>query len=167
MRLIHRWSILLSLIVFSSATPGLAQDDRLGRHHLAVDVGFLQGGLSYAHRISPRLSVGGGVWGAWEPWTSFESNIFEPIGVELFVRAHPSSDVHLEIGPSALRYRSADDCSECSETFTGIRTAAMVGKGVFSLGPTARFGRISGGPSEGEWGVIWGLQARLLFGWGE
>jgi hypothetical protein len=43
----------------------------------------------------------------------------------------------------------------------------MVGKGIFSLGPTARFGRVTGGPSGSEFGVIFGVQARLLFGWGE
>jgi hypothetical protein len=164
---IQRWSSLLSLLVVASVTPGLAQNTAIRKNHFAVDVGMLQGGLSYSHRVSRKLSVGGGVWGAWEPWTSFESNVFEPIGVELFVRAHPVSEVHLEIGPSVLRYRSADECSECSETFTGIRTAAMVGSGVFWLGPTSRIGRITGGPSGSEFGAIWGVQARLLFGWGE
>ena len=155
------------MMVLASVTPGLAQDTPIRNNQFAVDVGILQGGLSYAHRVSQKLSVGGGVWGAWEPWTSFESNVFEPIGVELFVRAHPSREVHLEIGPSVLRYQSADDCSECSDTFTGIRTAAMVGTGLFSLGPTARFGGITGGPSGSELGASWGFQLRLLFGWGE
>ena len=137
------------------------------RNQLSIDVGLLQGGLSYSRRVSRKLSVGGGVWAAWEPWTSFESDVFEPIGVELFVRAYPAADVQLEAGPSVLRYYSADDCSECTDTFTGIRTAAMVGTGIFWLGPTARFGRITGGSSGSELGFIWGIQARLLFGWGE
>jgi hypothetical protein len=159
-------SILVSLAL-ASATPGLAQDAAIRKNHISVDVGMLQGGLSYARRVSQKFSVGGGVWGAWEPWSSFESSVLEPVGVELFVRAQPSRDVHFEAGPSILRYYSADDCSECTSTFTGIRTAAMVGKGVFSLGPTARFGRITGGSSGSELGVIFGIQARLLFGWGE
>ena len=41
------------------------------------------------------------------------------------------------------------------------------GRAIFSLGPTARFGRVTGGSSGGELGVICGIQARLLFGWGE
>ena len=85
----------------------MAQDTAIRRNHIAVDVGILQGGLSYARRVSQKFSIGGGVWGAWEPWSSFESSVLEPVGVELFVRAHPSRDVHLEVGPSVLRYYSA------------------------------------------------------------
>jgi hypothetical protein len=47
------------------------------------------------------------------------------------------------------------------------RAAAMVGQGIFSLGPTLRLGRISGHPAGGETGILWGIQARLLFSWGE
>jgi hypothetical protein len=159
-------SILLALLL-AGATPGLAQDATIGRNQFSLDIGVLQGGLSYARRVGQKFSVGGGVWGAWEPWNSFESAFFEPIGVELFVRAHPSRDIHLEAGPSILRYYSEDDCSECTDTFTGIRTAAMVGNGVFSLGPTVRFGRITGGASGSEMGIIWGIQGRLLFAWGD
>ena len=150
-----------------SATPALAQNATIGKNQFAFDVGVVQGGLSYARRVGPKLSIGGAVWGAWEPWNSFESTFVEPLGVELFVRAHPSREVHLEVGPSLLRYASADDCSECTGTFTGIRAAAMVGTGIFSLGPAVRFGRITGGTSGSEMGVIWGIQARLLFAWGE
>lgn len=160
-------SVLVTLVL-ASATPAAAQDKAIRSNHFALDVGYLEGGLSYSRRISRKLSVGGGVWAAWEPWTtSFESNVLEPMGVELFVRAYPTPGVHLEAGPSVLRYYSADDCSECRDTFTGIRTAAMVGTGIFWLGPTARFGRITGGSSGSELGFIWGVQARLLFGWGE
>ncbi|HVK01400.1 MAG TPA: hypothetical protein VM365_11050 [Gemmatimonadales bacterium] len=162
-----RYPRVLVALALASATPGVAQDMAIRRNHIAVDVGILQGGLSYARRVSQKFSIGGGIWAAWEPWSSFDSSILEPVGVELFVRAHPSRDVHLEVGPSVLRYYSQDDCSECTETFTGIRTAAMVGKGVFSLGPTARFGRVTGGSSGSELGVIFGVQLRLLFGWGE
>jgi hypothetical protein len=160
-------SSILAVLLLASATSGLAQEGAIRKNHLSVDVGLLQGGLSYARRVSQKFSVGGGVWAAWEPWNSFESTFVEPLGVELFVRAHPSPDVHLEVGPSLLRYYSADDCSECTGTFTGIRAAAMVGKGIFSLGPAVRFGRITGGSSGSELGVVWGIQARLLFAWAE
>jgi hypothetical protein len=43
----------------------------------------------------------------------------------------------------------------------------MVGQGIFSLGPTVRLGRITGDPAGGETGILWGIQARLLFSWGE
>jgi hypothetical protein len=162
-----RYPSVLAALVLASATPGLAQEAALRKNHFSVDVGFLQGGLSYARRVSQKFSIGGGLWGAWEPWNSFESTFVEPIGVELFVRAHPVHEVQLEVGPSVLRYLSADDCSECSDTFTGVRAAAMVGKGIFSLGPAVRLGRITGGSSGSEMGIIWGIQARLLFGWGE
>jgi hypothetical protein len=107
------------------------------------------------------------VWAAWEPWNTFEQNVLEPMGGELFVRFHPSDDVHLELGPSLLRYHWTDDCSECTGTFAGIHAAAMVGKGVFSLGPTAKFGVLSGGPSGNEAGMLWGFQGRLMFSGGD
>jgi len=43
----------------------------------------------------------------------------------------------------------------------------MVGQGIFSMGPTLRLGRGTGNPAGGETGVLWRLQARLLFSWGE
>jgi hypothetical protein len=47
----------------------------------------LQGGLSYSRRLGQKnLSLGGGVWGAWKPWNTFESNVWESLGVELFLR---------------------------------------------------------------------------------
>jgi hypothetical protein len=157
--------LLMGGALLASATPAPAQDGALRKNHFSVDVGVLQGGLSYARRVGPKFSVGGGIWGAWEPSNSFQSTFVEPVGLELFVRMHPSRYAHLEAGPSILRYSSADDCSECTGTFTGIRAAAMVGKGVFSLGPAVRFGRITGGSSGSEMGVLWGIQARLMFGW--
>jgi hypothetical protein len=89
------------------------------------------------------------------------------LGAELFVRAHPSRAVQLELGPSLLRYHWADGCSECTGTFAGVRAAVMVGQGIFSLGPTVRLGRVTGDPTGNETGILWGIQARLLFSWGE
>ena len=160
-------SILFPLVV-ASAAPGLAQDGLIRKNHFSVDVGLLQGGLSYARRVGRGpFSIGGGVWGAWEPWSSFEGSVFQPLGAELFVRAQPSRAVQLELGPSLLRYLWADDCSECTGTFTGVRAAAMVGQGIFLLGPTVRLGRVTGHPAGGETGILWGIQGRLLFSSGE
>jgi hypothetical protein len=167
MHLRNRCAAVLTALILASVTPASAQDATVRKNSFSLDVGVLQGGLSYARRVSRTVSVGGGVWAGWEPWNSFQSTFVEPHGVELFVRLHPTSQVHLEAGPSLLRYLSADDCSECTGTFTGIRTAAMVGTGIFSLGPTVRLGRITGGSAGSEMGILWGFQARLLFGWGE
>jgi hypothetical protein len=163
-----RYPSILFLLVMANAAPGLAQDGAIRKNHFSVDVGLLQGGLSYARRVGHGpFSVGGGVWGAWEPWNSFEGSVSQPLGAELFVRAQPSRAVQLELGPSLLRYRWADDCSECTGTFAGLRAAAMVGQGVFSLGPTLRVGRLTGDPAGGETGILWGIQGRLSFSWGE
>jgi hypothetical protein len=93
--------------------------------------------------------------------------MFEPMGGELFVRYEPNREVQLELGPSVLRYLWADDCSECSGTFAGAYASAMVGKGFFSLGPTARFGVLTGAPSGNEAGILWGFQGRLRFTGGD
>jgi hypothetical protein len=163
-----RYLSITFALVAANAAPGLGQDSAIPKNHFSVDVGPLQGGLSYARRVGAGpFSIGGGVWGAWDPWSSFEGSVFQPLGAELFVRAHPSRAVQLELGPSLLRYLWADDCSECTGTFNGVRAAAMVGKGIFSLGPTVRLGRVTGHPAGGETGILWGIQARLLFSWGE
>jgi len=159
---------LLGVLVAVQAAPGLGQDGAIRKNHFSVDVGVLQGGLSYARRLGQGpFSIGGGIWAAWEPWSTFESDVWEPLGMELFVRAHPSRDVQLEVGPSLLRYHWADDCSGCTGTFAGVHAAAMVGRGVFALGPTLRLGRVTGGPAGDEIGLLFGIQARLLFSWGD
>jgi hypothetical protein len=159
---------LLFTLAAATVTPGFAQAGVIRKNHFSVDVGLLQGGLSYARRVGHGpFSIGGGVWGAWDPWNSFEGSVFQPMGAELFVRAQPSRAVQFELGPSLLRYHWADDCSACTGTFAGVRAAAMVGQGIFSLGPTVRLGRITGHPAGGETGMLWGIQARLLFSWGE
>lgn len=163
---ISRYLSLLLPLTAASAPLASAQSGNLRPNQFSIDIGLLQGGLTYARRLGQgNFSVGGGVWGAWEPWSSFETNVWEPLGVELFLRAHPSRNVHLEIGPSLLRYHWADDCSACTGTFAGVRAAAMVGNGIFALGPTARLGRITRAPTGGETGVLWGIQGRLLFSW--
>ena len=125
-----RYSSLLGLLVIAQAAPVVAQDSAIRRNQFSVDIGVLQGGLSYGRQIGHgHFSIGGGVWGSWEPWSTFEGNVREPLGVELFVRARPSRDLQLELGPSLLRYHWADDCSECTGTFAGVHAAAMVGRG--------------------------------------
>ena len=165
---------LLAMSAGSGYAQGLADSDwgptrgAIGKHHFALDVGWLEGGLSYAHRIGRgRYALGGRIWAAWEPWSSFAANVWEPIGGEIFVRYHPSDEVQLELGPSLLRYLWADDCSGCSGTFVGAHMAAMAGRGIFSLGPTVRFGMLNGAPSGSEVGFLFGFQGRLRFSGGD
>jgi hypothetical protein len=159
---------LFLAVAAAQAVPVLAQSAPVRKNQLSLDVGLLEGGVSYARRVGQGpFSIGGGAWFSWEPWNSFEENVWEAIGAELFVRAQPSRDVHFELGPSLLRYRWEDDCSECDGTFAGLRAAAMVGQGIFSLGPAFRLGRISGSPAGSEVGILWGIQGRLLFSWGK
>ena len=74
---------LLLAFTAASAVHASAQNGVPKKNQLSLDVGVLQGGLSYARRLGEgNLSLGGGVWGAWEPWSSFESNVWEPLGVE-------------------------------------------------------------------------------------
>jgi hypothetical protein len=145
--------------------PGRAA---VGKHQIALDLGLLEGGLSYARRIGEgRFAFGGRFSAAWEPWNTFDANVFEPLGGELFVRYEPNREVQLEAGPSLLRYRWADECSECSGTFAGAYASAMVGKGIFSIGPALRFGVLSGAPSGTEAGFLFGFQGRLRFTTGD
>jgi hypothetical protein len=163
-----------SALVAVTVGSGFAQDESargsaltrstVGKHSIALDIGVLEGGLSYVRRIgNGPFAIGGRVWAAWEPWNSFSANVIEPVGGELLVRYHPNREVQLELGPSLLRYRRADECTGCGGTFAGVYATAMVGRGIFALGPTARFGVLTGAPSGRETGIIWGFQGRLRF----
>ncbi|HEY7482351.1 MAG TPA: hypothetical protein VH680_17695 [Gemmatimonadales bacterium] len=165
---ITRFQAFLFAVVLVNAAPAEAQQGWHRRNQISLDIGPLEGGLAYARRLGQgSWSVGGGVWAGWEPWNSFETSFFEPRGVHLFLRTRPSREVQLELGPSLLRYNWADDCSSCSGTFASVRAAAMVGRGIFSLGPVLQLGRLSGSPAGAEAGLVWGFQGRLLFSWGD
>ena len=136
------------------------------RHEIALDLGLLAGARSYAHSpgVGP-VGVGAGVWGAWEPRSTFDRNVWEPLGIELFARHWPRPWLHVEVGATGARYLWADDCSDCSGTFVGGQSAAFVGwRGVF-IGPEMSIGRASDREHGSELGVIWGVRARLLRGW--
>ena len=166
---------LAATLLLIGTVPGLGQHRVPGVPRIAVqanqvtlDIGVLEGGLSYARRIGRGpFSIGGGLWGAWEPWNSFQRTVFQPVGGQLFLRLQAADAAQLEIGPSVLRYQWTDDCAECTGTFLGLHAAAMVGKGALWVGPTARFGAMTGGPSDPELGLMWGIQGRLRFSWGE
>jgi hypothetical protein len=159
-------------LLLTGAVPGLAQEDRSpGRsavkpNQLSLDIGVVQAGIGYAHRLGKGpFSLGGGLWAAYEPWNTFEQNVYAAGGGELFLRLHALEMVQIEVGPSLLRYSQDDDCS-CGGSLIGGRAALMLGKGAFWVGPTVRLGVLHGGVMDRETGALWGLQGRVLFSWG-
>jgi hypothetical protein len=138
-----------------------------GRNQLALDVGILSGGVSYARRIGDSpLSVGASVWGAWEPPNSFDHNVWEPIGLTVFGRYRPAPWLHADVGVAGARYLYADDCSDCTGTFVGLRTTAFVGYRWIFVGPELSVGSVNDEEHGSDFGTMWGVQARFVFGWG-
>ncbi|MFL5537924.1 MAG: hypothetical protein ACJ8J0_02985 [Longimicrobiaceae bacterium] len=160
MRRYLAFSIILAALMPS---PGSAQG-AAGRDQLSLGVGIVAGEVTYARRIGAGpLSVGAGVWGAWEPPHTFGHSVFEPLGIEVFGRYRAAPWLHADVGPTLARYQSADDCPDCSGTFVGVRSTVLVGQEFLFAGPELAAGWTSDGS---EFGVIWGAQVRLVFGWG-
>jgi hypothetical protein len=147
--------------------PVLGQSPIVKRNQFTVDLGPLELGLGYGERVgTSRLSLGGGVWAAWEPQVeTFDGNFFEPRGLELFARYQISRSLQAEAGPSLLRYASGDDCSNCGATFLGLRVAAFAGGRRLLFGPAIRYGGVVWGSAPGGMGFVYGLQLRLFFDW--
>ncbi|MFL5383496.1 MAG: hypothetical protein ACJ8GN_13340 [Longimicrobiaceae bacterium] len=161
-RLLAFSTVLLAL----APSPGRAQATA-ARDQLSLGVGIVAGEIDYARRIGAGpLSVGAGVWGAWEPPHSFGHSVFEPLGIEVFGRYRAAPWLHVDAGPTLARYHSADDCPDCSGTFAGARTVLLVGQDFLFVGPELAAGWASDGPNDPEFGVIWGAQVRLVLGWG-
>ncbi len=67
----------------------------------------------------------------------------------------------------AARHLYADDCSsECTGTFAGLRTTALVGYRWFFVGPELSVGSVNDEEHGSDFGVMWGVQGRFVFGWG-
>ena len=172
--------VIVEIIVRGSLTPLLAALLALAplsaaaqlrgtaaRNQVSLDVGILAGEIAYARRIGETpLSVGAGAWGAWEPPNSFGHPVFEPLGIVVFGRYRAAPWLHADVGPTLARYQSADDCSDCSGTFAGVRSALLVGHGILFVGPELSAGWASDDRFGSEFGVLWGAQVRLVFGWG-
>ena len=155
------------LVMGIAIAAGSEEASAQARNEVAIGVGIVAGEVSYARRVGDsRLSVGAGVWGAWEPPSSFDREVFEPIGLSVFGRYRPAPWVHADVGLTAARYLYADDCSSCSGTFAGVRTAVMVGRGMVFVGPELALGRADDERDGPEFGMMWGAQVRLLLGWG-
>jgi hypothetical protein len=136
------------------------------RNQIAVELGVLTAGLSYARRLGATpLSLGVGVWGAWEPPNTFDRNVWEPLGIHVFGRYRPTPRLHTDIGVAAARYVWADDCSGCSGTFVGLRSALLAGYRFMFIGPELSVGRASDDQHGSDFGVIWGAQVRFILGW--
>jgi hypothetical protein len=163
-----RRSLGFAALLLALGTPVAAQGSgAAGRDQLSLAVGIVAGEVTYARRIGDSpLSVGVGAWGAWEPPGSFGRDVFEPLGIEVFGRYRAAPWLHVDAGPTLARYQSADDCSDCSGTFAGVRSAVLVGHGILFVGPELSAGWASDAQNESEFGVIWGAQLRLVLGWG-
>jgi hypothetical protein len=149
-------TIILSLIPFTAAAQAPPN-----RHEIALEIGYVAGGVSYAQRVGETpFSVGAGAWGAWEPANTFEEDFYEPLGVVVFGRYHGNLWA-ADLGLTAARYLSADDCSDCSGTFYGVRSVVLLGRGAFYIGP-----ELSAGWNGSEFGVVGGAQVRFVYGWG-
>lgn len=171
----------LALLAQSAAAQGMLPADRQpaathaaagravgSRYEIAVDIGILAGGLSYARRVGDTpLSLGAGLRGAWEPPNSFARNVWEPLGVVVFGRYRPTSWFHTDVGLTLARYVWADDCSECAGTFVGLRSAVLAGYRFVFIGPEVSMGRARDDRHGSDFGVIWGAQLRFILGWGE
>jgi hypothetical protein len=137
------------------------------RSQVAVEIGYLSAGLSYARRLGEGpLSAGVGVWGAWEPPGTFDRNVWEPLGVVVFGRWRAAPWLHADLGLTGARYQWADDCSSCSGSFFGLRSAVLVGHRFVFVGPELSAGWASDSEHGSEFGLLWGGQVRFVFGWG-
>ncbi|HET7230637.1 MAG TPA: hypothetical protein VFJ16_11585 [Longimicrobium sp.] len=138
-----------------------------GRNQVTVEAGVLSGGVSYARRMGESpWSVGAGVWGAWEPPGTFEGNVFEPVGLQVFTRYRPTEWFHTDVGLTAASYHWTDDCPACTGTLAGVRAAALVGHRMVFAGPEVTAGWASDDQNGSRFGVLFGAQLRVVIGWG-
>ena len=155
------------LLAALPCTAGAQARGAAARNQATVEVGYLSAGLSYARRLGDGpLSVGGGVWAAWEPPKSFDRNIFEPIGVDVFVRWHAAPWVHADVGPTLARYYYADDCPACTGSLWGVRAAVLFGQGMLFIGPELTAAQAHDRVNGSEFGLLYGARAQLVIGWG-
>ena len=147
---------------------GIGRDPpRSAAGKFAIDVGILDGGVSYATRLgASKFRAGLGLWGAWEPAASVEQLVVEPIGGVLFLRYQPSSYLMADLGPTAMTYRTSDDCSTCSGSFLGVRSTVLVGYRFVFLGPELAAGSFRSRGRSSEFGIMYGAQLRFVIGGG-
>jgi hypothetical protein len=166
-------TLLASLAIMLAASSGVLRAQQAQRNpfprrnQVALGVGISSGEVSYARRIGEnRLSLGGGIWLAWEPPHSFDHDVWQPLGVAGVVRYHFSPYVQTEAGPAYLTYLGADDCSSCSGTLVGLRAAARAGYRFLFVGPSAWIGWSGDQQNSSQFGAIFDLQIIVNRGWG-
>jgi len=163
------------LLMFAAGAPSASTlraqqvpgPELVSRNQVALEVGIISVGLSYARRVGGGpLSIGAGLWGAWEPAHTFDRTVWEPVGFVVFARYSRPPWLQVDLGPGLLTYVWADDCSECSGTFVGVRFAARLGYRFVFLGPEVWVGSASDRPNGAEFGAMVGAQLRFVVGWG-
>jgi hypothetical protein len=158
--------VLLAILSVTAGAQDTPAAPRPARNEFALEAGILSGGVSYARRVGQTpLSVGAGVWGAWEPPNSFDRNVWEPIGITVFGRYRPAPWLLTDVGLAGARYLWADDCSECTGTFVGLRSVALVGYRWVFIGPELSLGTVSDERHGSDFGAMWGVQGRVVLGW--
>ncbi|HKP75441.1 MAG TPA: hypothetical protein VJT67_07835 [Longimicrobiaceae bacterium] len=166
-RIAHFAKLALALALLFPWPAAAQARGTAARNQAAVEAGYLAFGLSYARRLGDGpLSVGGGARVAWEPPNSFDRNLFEPIGADVFVRWRASRWVHADVGPTLARYHYADDCPACTGTLTGLRSGLLFGQGIVFVGPELTAGWARDRVNGSEFGVVYGGQVRVVIGWG-
>ena len=141
------------------------EPERKSGGQVALELGVLAGGLSYARRVGlSRFLVGLGILGAWEPPATVEQAVLEPIGAMLFARYQPRDWLTADLGPAAMSYRTSDDCSTCSATFLGARATLMVGYRFIFAGPAVAAGSFRSRSRGTEFGMMYGGLVRIVFG---
>ncbi len=157
----------LALVVACSGAGGLlhARDLAAQDGQLALDIGILSAGLSYAqHAPRSHVGFGAGVWVAWQPPSTFNRNVFEPRGVAVFARVSRVPGVQIDAGLGLLRYQYGDDCSRCSGTLVGLRLGAHLGSRHVLFGPDVWVGVANDSSHGSNLGLLLDLQVRLVTG---
>jgi hypothetical protein len=136
------------------------------RNEISVGAGILTAELAYARRLgSSPVSVGAGVWGAWEPPTTFGRDVLEPLGATVFARLRRARGPRRR-RPHRRRYlrtTTARSARARSRACAPLRWWAIAGS---SSAPRVAVGTARDERNGSDFGAIWGVQARLVLGWG-
>ncbi len=153
-----------------SVEPATRVETSTPRNQIALDGGSLLAfSLSYARRVKDTdFSVGGGLGFAWElnMHTFGRAHVWSVVHLEGFVRYQVLQALMVDLGVTAMKYYWADDCSDCTGTFLGLHSAAMVGYRFVFIGVNARLGWKSDERHGSEFGVILSPQVRIVIPWG-
>ncbi len=148
-------------------TESLPTPRTLPANQLGIDGGSVAAfGLSYARRIEVgSLMIGGTIGYAFEEnANTFDTNIWDVIGVDGFLRVVPNDAFHGDVGISVLAFSPQDD-TNIRGTFLGLYTAVMVGYRYVFVGSEFRLG-VAGIEGNSEGGVMVSPRIRAVIPWG-